>query len=350
MTNLLANISIGERIASGHFGSVYHGVSQVLGPVAVKIFVKNEKEKETEEDWSKRKNLLLTEGQRLKDAEHTNIVKVFQILESQQDDSVYLVMELCEKGSLAELYNQGPISIRDIRTFLTDVALGLQVIHSRGMLHRDIKPSNILLGQDNRAKIGDFGLVTDDLIYGYASAAGYLDHLAKEVYENSLTSVQTDVWALGMTAYRLLHGKRFYEQLFDSSVPIPDMIQSGGFARKLHWLPHVPSEWKRFVRKAMNDEPYQRFVDASDILHSLSQLPVEPNWNCVYTSDKVGWSLNKNNRKIEVEWHQHSERKHEWAAYSFPAAASGKKRKLGSSDGIKTKRVVLKELSGFLNK
>mgnify|MGYP001213529409 CR=1 FL=1 len=342
MTDWATTLNIGPQIGAGHFGTVHEGTDHVLGRVAVKVMRKEPTEQDTE--WQTRKADLLREGQRLRDAEHDRVVRVFQVLEHQTQDAIVLVMEFCEGGSLQTHFENGPFSFSCLRSILTDAALGLQVVNSRGMLHRDIKPGNILLDGRGRAKLGDFGLVTNNLILGYAAAQGYLDHIAKEVYDTGLTSVRSDIWALGMTTYRLLHGQAFYNELPEPKTLIP----KGGFALTLPWLPHIPSEWRRFVRQSMNDEPANRFQTAAQMLQAIERLPVAPEWICDYSPQEVLWSRVTANREIRVRWEKHSPRRHEWEAKSFPLT-SGRERRLGGSNGVVGKQRVLTDLQSFFD-
>lgn len=338
-SQLSSNLTLGSKVGSGFFGDVFEGDDPIHGKVAVKIFEKMPSE--TPLEWSSRKQDLLQEGQRLKTAEHENVVRVFQILENKADDKVLLIMEYCNGGCVQDSYEQGPLPLDTLRGVLTDTALGLQAIHLRGMIHRDIKPSNILI-HNGRAKLADFGLVTDDIVYGYASAAGYHDHLAKEVYDTRLTSIRSDIWALGMTTYRLLHGHAFYR-----SLPSPhNLVPLGNFAHKLLWLPHVPDRWRRFVRRAMHDDPSRRFQDVGQILKSLENLPITPSWQCSYSADRTLWWFEQKNRRIEVEWNVHSPRKHSWTATSLPLL-EGRKKRLGGSDQMVGKTRVRRELEQF---
>jgi serine/threonine protein kinase len=338
---LQSQLALGAPIGSGFFGKVYQASDPVLGRVAVKVFQKESGEDDSE--WQVRKAKLLKEGQRLREAEHDNVVRVFQVLESSQDDSILLVMECCENGSLQDQFEQGPMLLEPLRNVLTEAALGLQVIHLRGMIHRDIKPSNILLDCNGRAKIADFGLVTDDILLGYASRQGYTDHLAIETFYTHLTSVRTDVWAFGMTVYRLLHGKEFYEEFLS---PPRFTVPNGGFAKRLPWLPHVPQAWRRFVRAAMHDDPGRRLQSAVEILQRLESLPIEPDWYCEYSGDTVRWRRSSRTRRIDVIWTKHSARKHEWEARSYPIGA-GREYRLGGSDSITGKRQTVRELEEF---
>jgi len=175
-----SDLSLGKVIGSGYFGTVYKGSDPVHGQVAVKVL--EQVPGEADPDWQVRKQGLLAEGQRLAAAAHNHVVRVFHLVESDTSDQIMLVMELCSGGSLLRDYETGPMEIDRIQKISTQTGIGLASLHARGMVHRDIKPANLLLGSDGRIRLGDFGLVTDKLVLGYASQAGYLDHVAYEVH------------------------------------------------------------------------------------------------------------------------------------------------------------------------
>jgi serine/threonine protein kinase len=141
---------------------VHLATDDVHGQVAVKVLI--QLPGEDSKDWAARKENLLAEGQHLSTAAHPNVVRVHHLLQSESDDSILLVMEYCAGGSLQGAFESGPMTLSEVRRLSTDVCLGLNALHSHGMLHRDIKPGNILLTSANVTKLGDFGLVTDELI------------------------------------------------------------------------------------------------------------------------------------------------------------------------------------------
>ncbi|EIG56104.1 serine/threonine-protein kinase [Bradyrhizobium sp. WSM1253] len=277
---LISNLQTGAEIGSGYFGKVHEGTDDVHGKVAVKIFTR--KPSEADADWQERKKGLLAEGQRLSRAEHTNVLKVHGLLESQTSDAVHLVMDYCPGGCLQKKFEAGPMALADARRYATHVTMGLAALHARGMIHRDIKPGNILLNKHGAAQLGDFGLVTDNIIVAYASGQGYSDHLPPEVLNGGGTSVKSDVWALGMTIYRLLHGAEWYSRL-----PKPRHVAGrGGFAKHLPFLP-----------------------------------------------DKVSWTCLHKNRKYFVEWEMVGADLYNWSAWSEPTG-KGNRRSFGSSNGV----------------
>lgn len=339
----ISTLRLGHEIGSGNFGKVHECEHPVQGNIAVKLLEK--KADEPDADWQQRKMDLLAEAQHLKNAEHERVVRVFDVVHDAQEDRIYLSLELCQ-GSLGEFYEQGPLDIASLRTYLNDTATGLCCIHNRGILHRDLKPMNILVGIDGRAKLGDFGLVTDRLVLGYGSMAGYSDHIAYEVWQTGQTSKKSDIWGFGMTAYRLLLGKDFYE-----SLPLPrDEVRLGSYASKLRWLPHISKQWRSFIRKCMADNPIDRYQSAESMQTAISSLPIQPNWACQYTSNLTAWSRVKGDREIVVTHSVHSPRKHEWEAISRPLNGYGRERRLAGSGGTVSRADATRKLEAYLTR
>ena len=321
MTNFVADLVLGAAIANGHFGQVLNATDAAHGAVAVKVL--RQFTDESNAEWLVRKETLSDEAQRLCLAEHDNVVRVHYIVRHDADDTLHLVMQKCD-DSLLTAFQTGPMTLVAVRKAATETASGLQALHARGMLHRDIKPGNLLL-KDGVTKIGDFGLVTDNLILGYGSAVGYLDHLAPEVHDHGPTSVQSDVWALGMTIYRLLHGEQWYSEL-----PSPtDRIPKGGFASGLPWLPHIPDSWRRVVRKMMHDDSACRYQSAMQLFPAFASLQCEPDWTCVCQPHLVTWTRQTDKRRFSVRWDRAQSKKNHWVAESFPIG-NGIKRTFGS--------------------
>jgi eukaryotic-like serine/threonine-protein kinase len=340
MTSLRSDLKVGVVIGAGYFGEVHIGHDDIHGEVAVKIL--HQQPGETDVNWRIRKADLLGEGQRLSQANHQNVVRVHYLLKSETDDSILLVMEYCPGGSLQASFEYGPMPLDEVRKRSTEVAIGLQALHARGMLHRDIKPGNLLIDGWGVTKLGDFGLVTDNLIMGYGSAAGYMDHLAPEMYAGAPTSARTDIWALGMTVYRLLHGCTWYAK----SPPPQLVIPAGGFAKRLRWLPHIPDPWRRFVRKALHDDPGSRYQNATELVNALAPLPTGSAWRCDVAATEVSWAKQKANRRVRVLWTEHSSKRHEWNAWSEPLVL-GRRRALGGSHGMIDPVTLHRQLQTF---
>lgn len=339
MTRVVTGLEILGRIGGGHFGDVHLGRDPIHGEVAVKVMRRGPAE--TDRDWQARMNGLLAEGTSLKAAEHTNVVRVFGISASERMDAIHLVMEMCNGGSLAGSYLASPMTLREVRDHSTQMAQGLLSLHNRNMLHRDIKPANVLV-DGTTTKLGDFGLVTDNLMHGYASQQGYLDHVAPEVFAGTGTNRKSDVWAFGMTLYRLLHGHLWYQQL---STPSKSQVTTRGMRNRLRWLPNVPGSWRRFVRKCLHDDRDHRY-DSSDLCDALAALTITPEWKCVVGTSQVSWSLQRNNRLVQVDWNRLSPRRHHWNATSHPIG-NGRSRRLDGRSTPASESIVQSELKAF---
>lgn len=326
MTGLTSTLVIGEEIGRGHFGRVHSGSDGVRNQVAVKVL--RQMPDESSEKWAARRVGLLNEGANLERATHRNVVAVYYVCEAKSGEAIHLVMEYCPGGSLDRAYQDGPMSPDTVLKISREVCLGLSSLHTRGMLHRDIKPGNILTDARGVAKLGDFGFVTDDIVDGYAAGGGYRDHLAPEFYSDRVSSVRTDLWALGMTIYRLLHGHAWY-----SASPAPrSVVAEGGFADRLKWLPHIGKDWRRFIRSLLNDNPAGRPSNANAALRALSQID-QCDWMTSVTVDGVVWRRSSRGRNIEVELTKTSPRKCSWSAVSYPQG-SGRRKTLGGDVGV----------------
>ena len=343
MTAVLPELVIGGKLGNGHFGEVFQGDDNVHGRVAVKVL--SRKPIHTDAEWQKHKRGFLAEAQFLSKATHRNVVQVYHI--SEEGDSIRFVMAHCAGGSLMSAYERGTMTLSSVRKVATEVLLGLGALHARGMLHRDIKPGNILIDHAGVALLGDFGLVTDDLLLGYADQAGYLDHVAFEIWQGSGTSAKTDIWALGMTLYRLLHGKQWY----DAEIGHPrDTVSEGGFADRLKWLPHIPKAWRRTLRRMLCDNPAVRFQTANEALDAIGRLPITPEWTVLEVTEQcVRWERYAGKRLVVVKWERLSPRQHRWESWSQPLGA-GRNMTLGGSGGIVGGKQAVKEMETFFAK
>ena len=340
MGEFVSDLKLGAKLGNGAFGEVFRGEDPAHGAVAVKVL----KRAWFHDDatWPVYKAGYLAEAKNLAKASHRNVVQVHHVVEAPDGDSVVICMAFCPGGSLQTLFENGPMTLTDVRKIGTEVLMGLGAMHARGMVHRDIKPANVLINAKVEAQISDFGLVTDDLVLGYASQAGYNDHIAFEVWNGKGTSAKSDIWALGMTLYRLLHGKTWYDEM-----PSPqDIVIHGGFADTLRWLPHVPKAWRRVIRKMLNDDDGARYQNTAQALKSLANLPTSPVWRTTVTTNLVRWDQLKGTRRVVVEWNRLSARKHEWNAWSEPVS-EGQNKRLGGSGCVGGRNEALRGLESF---
>ena len=152
---LVGRYRLGERIGRGGMGDVYRATDQVLArQVAVKLFRPDVSDEALDQRHE-------SEARVLAGLNHPGLVSVYDI--GTDDEQPFLVMELVEGETLADLIRRGPLAPAQVASLGGQLADSLQAIHDAGVIHRDIKPANVLVcGSDDgaalRTKLTDFGI------------------------------------------------------------------------------------------------------------------------------------------------------------------------------------------------
>lgn len=166
-----------------------------------------------------------------------HVVNVFD--QGQDDDMAYLVMEYLPGITLRDLLKQQRrLSVPQTVTIMDAVLSGLAAAHRAGIVHRDVKPENVLLAEDGRIKIGDFGLAratTANTATGQM-LLGTIAYLAPELVTRGTADARSDIYALGIMLYEMLTGEQPYQgeqpmqiayQHANDSVPRPSARNPG---------------------------------------------------------------------------------------------------------------------------
>jgi eukaryotic-like serine/threonine-protein kinase len=258
-----------HRLGSGAFGEVWLVYDRALGVQrAVKYVLPSKVHDPTE---------FYREPQILLALRHPNVVEV-QDAGKEPDGSLYIAMEYLPEGSVESKYAGGPVPVTVARRYVCGVAWGLQYAHDLGYIHRDIKPANILISQTNTAKLADFGLATKATATGAASPYGYMTHLAPEVVDNDATSIATDIYALGVTAYRLVNGDDFLPRP-GTIAEFQDHVRRGEYPDRSRYRPYVPRSMRLVINKAMHPDPSRRFATATEFRTALEKIPLRCDWD-----------------------------------------------------------------------
>lgn len=147
-----------------------------------------------------------------KSLNHPNVVGFHGFFED--DDFVFVVLELCRRRSLLELHKRRKaVTEPEARYFMMQLLKGVQYLHNNRIIHRDLKLGNIFLNDDMDLKIGDFGLATKIEFDGERkkTLCGTPNYIAPEVLCKKGHSYEVDVWSLGCILYTLLVGKPPFE-------------------------------------------------------------------------------------------------------------------------------------------
>ncbi|MCM2392437.1 Stk1 family PASTA domain-containing Ser/Thr kinase [Streptomyces albipurpureus] len=142
---------------------------------------------------------------------HPNVVAIFD--QGAQGAYVYLAMEYVAGCTLRDvLRDRGALQPRAALDILEPVLAALGAAHRAGFVHRDIKPENVLIGDDGRVKVADFGLVRSvgSVTNTTGTVLGTVSYLAPEQIEDGASDTRTDVYACGVVLYEMLTGSKPY--------------------------------------------------------------------------------------------------------------------------------------------
>lgn len=202
---------------------------------------------------------------------HPNVVNVFD--QGQDADMAYLVMEYLPGMNLRDLLKDyGRLTPEQTVDILEAVLSGLAAAHKAGIVHRDLKPENVLLADDGRIKIGDFGLAraaSNNTATGQA-LLGTIAYLSPELVTRGVADARSDIYALGIMTYEMLTGEQPYVgeapmaiayQHANDTVPLPSSQ-----------APSTPQELDDLVLWATARNPDDRPTDAREMLESLQAV------------------------------------------------------------------------------
>lgn len=200
---------------------------------------------------------------------HPNVVGVFD--QGQETDCTYIVMEYIPGITLRDLLQEHRALTSDqALDILRAVLAGLASAHRAGIVHRDLKPENVLLADDGRIKLGDFGLAraaTANTATG-AALLGTIAYLSPELVTRGVADTRSDIYAVGIMLYEMLTGEQPYKgdqpmqiayQHANDTVPAPSAARPG-----------VPAELDDLVLWATARDPRDRPLDAREMLDHMA--------------------------------------------------------------------------------
>ncbi len=271
----LAHYRILERIGTGGMGEVYRAQDDRLRrTVAIKVLPKEIA------SHAERRARILAEARAAAALNHPGITTIYEV--GEEDEQVFIVMELVSGETLRAMLSEGPPDPRTLVRLGAQVAEALAAAHAQGVVHGDIKPENIVVQPDGRLKLLDFGIarhVAAETVTRTATIAswlpesqiaGTLAYMAPEQLRGEAGDARADLFSLGVVLYELAANRRPFPgptttalvtQILNDTPPPLSGIASG-----------VPSELARIVHKLLEKQPERRYQSAREVQVDLSNL------------------------------------------------------------------------------
>ena len=254
-----------ELLGQGGMATVYRGHDSQLGrDVAVKVL---RPEYGRDPDFLARFH---AEAQAVASLNDPNIVSVFDF--GEEEAGPYIVMEYVDGEDLATLLRRnGSLPPRQAARIARDVGRALAAAHDRGIVHRDIKPGNVLIANDGRVKVTDFGIaraLSEAQLTLPGTTLGSVHYLSPEQVRGEPASAASDIYGLGIVLYEMLAGRRPFEGDTPASVAMGRL--SGPAPGPSDVVSAIPPALDAIDRKALAPDPAERFLSAGAMAETLA--------------------------------------------------------------------------------
>ncbi len=280
----IEHYEIVRRLGAGGSGVVYLANDTLLQrPVVLKILRSGLMSAE------QLRSTILREARLASAIEHPNVCGIYEVGES--GEGGYIVMQYVPGQSLDQLISKGPASLQLVLSVGIQVADGLQAAHALGIFHRDLKPQNVMLTDGGLAKILDFGLARrlrpEDASFDptkpalakdasvaatYTARGGTIRYMAPEQFVTGQSSVQSDVWALGVILYELVSGRYPFARPDAEDFQVIRAIQFSDPIDLGETVPAVSNELKSVIATCLEKNPVARYASAADVREALKTI------------------------------------------------------------------------------
>lgn len=275
----LANFLIERAIGRGGMAQVYYGQDVKLErPVAIKVI-----------DVRLRGNpayaeRFVREAKAVAKWRHDHIIQIYYA--DDEEDLYYFAMEYIDGQSLdkrlAEYRERGePIPAEEIVRLGRAIGEALDYAHEQGVIHRDVKPANVMVAEDGRVVLTDFGLALDVEQGSMGEVFGSSHYIAPEQARRSADAVpQSDLYALGVILYEMLTGVVPFDDPSPTAVAIQHITQEVPPPRQVN--PDISEATEAVLLQALAKDPAERYQSGAELMGALAQAlgvsggPVEP--------------------------------------------------------------------------
>ncbi len=252
-----------SRLGSGGMADVYLAQDQLLGrQVAVKILHHHFAEDQEFVERFKR------EASSAAALSHPNIVGIFD--RGEWNDTYYIAMEYVSGRSLKAIVQDGPLDPATAIDLVIQILRGARFAHRRGVIHRDLKPHNVILDEEGRARVTDFGIAragaSDMTLTG--SIMGTAQYLSPEQAQGFPVTAASDLYSVGVILYELLTGVVPFEG--ETAVAIAFKQVSAQPRPPSALNPLLAVSLDAVVMRALAKDPAMRYADADELIAALA--------------------------------------------------------------------------------
>ena len=293
----LSHYRILEKIGQGGMGEVYLAEDTKLDrKVALKVLPADLAES------AERRARFEREAKAVAALNHPNIVHVYSVEE--EEGVSFLTMELVRGKTVAEILPQHGFTLGKFFDIAIPLADAVAAAHAQGILHRDLKPANVMVSEEGRVKVLDFGLakraqglvaegsdIPTETRTAQGAINGTLAYMSPEQAQGLVVDHRSDVFSLGILLYEMLTGKRTFGG--DTPAATLSSVLRDSPPSVTETRADVPRELSKLVRRTLAKEPDRRPQSALDIRNALEELKGEWSSGELDVSIKPRFSVNR---------------------------------------------------------
>ena len=270
MLQQLGRYRITGKLGAGGMGVVYLAEDTVLGRrVALKtVRLLEGADPNSLHDLAER---FLREARIVAQMDHPGIVSVYDF--GYEGETAYLVLEYVAGSNLSNRLEQPPrLDRAACARVLREAASALDYAHKRGVVHRDVKPANLLMTDDGRVKVADFGIAKlsgSTTMTATGMLMGTVEYMSPEQIRGETVDGRSDQYSLAVVAYQLVTGKRPFQA--DSTITLAHMIvyEQPTPASAARQVPPVTLNVDRVLARALDKRPTARYATCSEFVQDL---------------------------------------------------------------------------------
>lgn len=260
-----------EEIGKGGMAYVYKARCVLLNRiVAVKIL---RDDLGSDDEFLNRFN---AEAQAAASLSQSNIVSIFDV--GEDNGRHYIIMEYVAGKTLKEyITEKGKLDYREALSIASQISDALTAAHAKNIVHRDIKPHNILITEDGKIKVTDFGIArfgTGNTLSTNNDILGSVHYISPEQAKGFCVDNRSDIYSLGVVIYEMLSGKLPFEG--ENPVSIAMMQIEENPAEILELSPDMPVSAQHIAFKAMSKDPSLRYQTALDLKRDIRKILSDP--------------------------------------------------------------------------